>query len=282
MTLPLPAVYSQPSPSTPRSPSAKATIDQLANRHERTVAEHHWGVRRHALSASRAARDDDVQPHLDAGRGNSAISSVSEPKRIKSSTVNGSLEKRRMVRVGPTRARGGIIALTRDPSGRRASTMGELSSMRRPKGATIFSMMCCTCWLSRKRTSVQLEAAPPLDVDLKGAVHHDLADGRVVHQRVDGAVPRHLVDDLLLEPFLLLPGEVVLAVGDHCGDDACDLLFELPLILLGLGQEIGADLVDQSVVNRLFESAIEGRPGPGVASVAGAPAMKTSPVSRPA
>ncbi len=38
----------------------------------------------------------------------------------------------------PSIANGGTIALTRLPSARRASTMGEDSSMRRPTAETIF------------------------------------------------------------------------------------------------------------------------------------------------
>ena len=53
---------------------------------------------------------------------NSAISGVRVPKPIKSSTVYGTLENRRMVITGPWRARGGMMTFTRDPSGRRAST----------------------------------------------------------------------------------------------------------------------------------------------------------------
>ena len=47
-----------------------------------------------------------------------------------------------------------LIALTRLPSGRRASTMGLVSSTRRPTWATILSMICRRWGLSRKRTSV--------------------------------------------------------------------------------------------------------------------------------
>ena len=43
----------------------------------------------------------------------------------------------RMVRVGPSIARGGAMTLTRDPSGRRASQMGLDSSTRRPTCDTI-------------------------------------------------------------------------------------------------------------------------------------------------
>ena len=62
----------------------------------------------------------------------SAISGVRVPKPIRSSTVNGSLANLRMVSVEPLKASGGMIALTREPSARRASTSGEDSSIRRP------------------------------------------------------------------------------------------------------------------------------------------------------
>ena len=41
---------------------------------------------------------------------------------------------------GPSTASGGMMAFTRDPSARRASTMGELSSTRRPTADTMRSM----------------------------------------------------------------------------------------------------------------------------------------------
>ena len=43
----------------------------------------------------------------------------------------------------PSSASGGMIALTREPSARRASTIGLDSSMRRPTELTIRSMICC-------------------------------------------------------------------------------------------------------------------------------------------
>ena len=61
---------------------------------------------------------------------------------------------RRMLRQGPSSASGGMMALTREPSCRRASTMGCASSMRRPTCETIFSMMCSRCASSLKRTGV--------------------------------------------------------------------------------------------------------------------------------
>src|SRR5438094_4820300 len=61
-----------------------------------------------------------------------------DPKLIRSSIVYGSRENFRIVRVGPLSASGGMIALTREPSGRRASTIGDDSSMRRPIVETIW------------------------------------------------------------------------------------------------------------------------------------------------
>ena len=53
-----------------------------------------------------------------------------------------------MVSAGPRTASGGMIALTREPSGRRASTIGEASSTRRPMRLMILSMMRSRCWSS--------------------------------------------------------------------------------------------------------------------------------------
>ena len=51
-----------------------------------------------------------------------------------------SRENLRIVRHGPRSASGGMMALTREPSFRRASTIGVDSSMRRPSGVTMRSM----------------------------------------------------------------------------------------------------------------------------------------------
>jgi hypothetical protein len=72
------------------------------------------------------------------------MSAVAVPKRIRSSVVKGEAENLRMVMTGPTNDRGGMMALTREPSVRRASTIGDDSSTRRPIGAMIRSMMRMT------------------------------------------------------------------------------------------------------------------------------------------
>ncbi len=60
----------------------------------------------------------------------------------------------RIVTSGPLSESGGMIALTRLPSGRRASTIGDDSSMRRPTCATILLMIRRRCDSSLKRTVV--------------------------------------------------------------------------------------------------------------------------------
>ena len=65
----------------------------------------------------------------------------------------GSRENFRIVSVGPRSESGGMIALTRLPSGRRASTIGEASSTRRPTCETILSMIRSRCALSTKAAS---------------------------------------------------------------------------------------------------------------------------------
>ncbi len=70
-----------------------------------------------------------------------AIPSVIVLYSINCSIVSLSLRNLRMVIEGPSIATGGIIALTREPSGKRASTEGLSGSMRRPKGRIIRSII---------------------------------------------------------------------------------------------------------------------------------------------
>ena len=71
---------------------------------------------------------------------NSISSGVAAPRATRSAAVSGFLKNLRMVSVGPFRQSGGMIALRREPSGRRASIIGVLSSQRRPSGEMIRSL----------------------------------------------------------------------------------------------------------------------------------------------
>ena len=79
---------------------------------------------------------------------NSSMLGVSALRATSVSALSRSAGNRRIESSGPSTANGGITALTRDPSGSRASTMGELSSMRRPTPLTIRSMTRMRCWSS--------------------------------------------------------------------------------------------------------------------------------------
>ena len=63
------------------------------------------------------------------------------------------ITKRRIEIAAPSSASGGMMMLTREPSGRRASTIGLDSSIRRPIQPAIRCAMCSRCCASRKRTS---------------------------------------------------------------------------------------------------------------------------------
>ena len=78
---------------------------------------------------------------------------------------NAARENFRMVSDGPSTARGGITALTREPSGSRASTIGDDSSTRRPTRQTIRSMTWRSCASEVKRALVA-PACLQLDPDL--------------------------------------------------------------------------------------------------------------------
>ncbi len=60
--------------------------------------------------------------------------------------------KRRIESAGPSIASGGITTLTREPSARRASTIGLSSSIRRPSGARMRSIALRSSSSSGKQT----------------------------------------------------------------------------------------------------------------------------------
>ncbi len=81
-----------------------------------------------------------ILPRTQASR-KTAASMVSEPRLMRSCIKNARSGNFRMVSTGPRRASGGTMALIRDPSASRASTMGDASSTRRPTPCTMRSMI---------------------------------------------------------------------------------------------------------------------------------------------
>ena len=92
------------------------------------------------------------RPRTQASR-KAAVCGLSEPKVIRSSTVSGSVANFRIVRADPSIDSGGTMALTRLPSGSRASTIGLDSSTRRPMRDTILSIVRRRCASSAKWAS---------------------------------------------------------------------------------------------------------------------------------
>ena len=92
-----------------------------------------------------------------------------------------------------------MMALTREPSGRRASTIGEDSSTRRPTADTILSITCAVLDVVGEGEVGALDAAVALDPDVVVGVAHHLGDGVVGEQRVERPVAEgvghHLLDE---------------------------------------------------------------------------------------
>ena len=91
---------------------------------------------------------------LTASFKNSAIGRLRLPKRIKSSSVSFFAANFRIVTSDPSSDSGGMTAFTREPSSRRASTIGDAASMCLPSGSTMRWIIDCKCASPLKRTPV--------------------------------------------------------------------------------------------------------------------------------
>ena len=107
-----------------------------------------------------------------------ATCGVNEPKPIRSSTVYGSFENFRIVMNGPPMASGCTMTFTREPSGRRASTIG-LRFVDAPADlAHDLVDDAADVHLVDEAHGRLLDAALALDVDAVRTVHHDFGDVR--------------------------------------------------------------------------------------------------------
>ena len=118
---------------------------------------------------------------------------------MRSLAARASAENLRTVRNGPPTARGWTTALMREPSGSRASTIGDDSSTRRLTSPTILSMTRRRCDSLEESDLRLLDLALALDVDPLGPVDHDLCHLRVVEERLDGTVTEDVVGDVLAQ-----------------------------------------------------------------------------------
>ena len=131
------------------------------------------------LPALGGPRDEEVPSRA---RRPSAGTRAAAPSTPNSSSGTARAPKRRMVTHGPSTASGGITACRREPSARRASTIGDERSSRSPSGATTRS----TRWTMRRGVEVEhdrFEPAGAFHVGAAGTVRFERArtsDGDVV------------------------------------------------------------------------------------------------------
>ena len=216
-------------------------------------------------------------------RRKSNISGVAVPKRIRSSVVSGVAANLRMVMTGPTRLIGGMTALTREPSTRRASTIGDDSSMRRPIGRDDAVDDAHDVLVVLERDVGQLELAVALDVDLARAVDHDFSDGLVAQQRLERTEADDLVGDLLEHARALGAGEREPLSVECPAECLLDLAPNLDLV----GQvELGIEILDDALLNaelgvaeRLAQRHL-GEHSPGGDAVAGRAVVAALPDRR--
>ena len=188
------------------------------------------------------------------------------------------MENLRIVSSEPSIASGGMIALTRLPSGRRASTIGLDSSTRRPTRATILSMVRRRCASSVKVPSTWIDPPGALDVDRVEAVDHDLGDVGVAQVGLERSVAEDVVGDLLGDPRPVGDRERRVVLRQHLLQRLTHLLLEL-----GLGQprvvELGPEVVEQRLVHGALQVGERVRRCAGRAASAAAKAVAAA--SRP-
>ena len=156
-------------------------------------------------------------------RRKSNISGVAVPNPIRSSTVIGRAGNFRTVMTGPTSDSGSMTALTREPSGRRASTRGlDLVDAAAERGDDPVDDPQDVLVVEEVRVD-PLDLAAALDVEVVRAVDHDLGDRLVGEQRLERSEARDLADQLLDQALPLVAGDREALGGDDPVDDALDL-----------------------------------------------------------
>ena len=127
---------------------------------------------------------------------------------------------------GPSIASGGMMMLTRLPSGRRASTSGRdfvdaAADPGHDLGRDVHDVL-----IVAERHIGQFELAAPLDIDLLCPVDHDIGDGLVFDQRFERAEPEHVGDQGLDEFALLDEIQLDLGFAEQFLDPAVELRLE--------------------------------------------------------
>jgi hypothetical protein len=161
---------------------------------------------------------------------------------------------------GPSRASGGMMMLTREPSGSRASHSGDVSSTRRPTRLTMARADAHDVGVVAEGDVGDLQFALAFDVDLLRPVDHDVADRLVGQQNLQRSQPEQVVEQRRHQVPLLGAVELQLFFRQDLADDFADLLGQLlrrqgdrltdvdPVQQDRLDALLGFSMIDQSEV----------------------------------
>ena len=144
-----------------------------------------------------------------------------------------------------------MMALTRLPSGSRASTIGLVSSTRRPTRPDDPLDDLDQVAVVVEDDAARLQPPLALDVDQLGPVDQDVGDRRVAHQRLERAEAERLVEHLADQPLALAEVEQVGAVAGKLLGGLADLEAEFLLVHRADDRQVHAG--DELLVQLPFE-----------------------------
>ena len=152
---------------------------------------------------------------MHAGR-KSTISGVIALFAIRSLASSGRTPNRRIESNVPSSASGGMIALTRLPSASRASTIGLVSSTRRPTRPAIrWTIWTQVPFVVERDVGLAPAGPSARRRPCLGTVDQDVGDRRVAHQRLERPQAECLVQHLVDQPLALGQVEQVGALAAH-------------------------------------------------------------------
>ncbi len=124
-------------------------------------------------------------------------SGESVPSAMRSLALSGDVPKRRMERTGPSIASGGMMAFTRDPSGKPGVDHGRrlVDAAADPGDDAVDDAQQVI--VVGESHGGELELAAALHVDRGEGVHQDVRDAPVPEQRLERTEPRQLVQEVL-------------------------------------------------------------------------------------
>ena len=142
------------------------------------------------------------------------------------------------------------MTLTREPSSRRASQIGEASSTRRPTWLTIRWQMFISCEVVAKADVGELDLAADLDEAPRRPVDHDVGDVVAGKQRLERTEAEDVVADVVEQVLLLGDRQHQILDRDDLVDDVADFLARALRVELGERREI--DRLDQRAEDQRF------------------------------